>query len=203
LQEHETTITEETEWNPEKEHSDYAISKYGAEMEIWRGQQEGLEVVVVNPGIILGAGFWNDGSGKLFSAVANGLKFYTKGISGFVSVEDVIEAMIFLMQGNHSGERYILVGGNVSYEAVSKTIASHLKIKPPHIYAQKWATEIAWRADWALSKAFFRRQRLSKSMAKSMHAADYYSSEKIKKEAQIEFCPPLEYLEKVSRLFIS
>jgi nucleoside-diphosphate-sugar epimerase len=34
--EHETTITEETEWNPEELHSDYAITKYGAEMEVWR-----------------------------------------------------------------------------------------------------------------------------------------------------------------------
>jgi hypothetical protein len=35
------TITEQAEWNPEKQHSDYAISKYGAEMEVWRAQQEG------------------------------------------------------------------------------------------------------------------------------------------------------------------
>ena len=54
LMEHETLITEETIWNPEKHHSDYAISKYGAEMEIWRGLQEGLPVVIINPGVILG-----------------------------------------------------------------------------------------------------------------------------------------------------
>jgi hypothetical protein len=28
------------------------LSKYGAEMEIWRGQQEGLDVIIVNPGIM-------------------------------------------------------------------------------------------------------------------------------------------------------
>ncbi|MBP6424881.1 MAG: NAD-dependent epimerase/dehydratase family protein, partial [Flavobacterium sp.] len=69
----ETTISETTEWNPEKPHSDYAISKYGAEMEIWRGQQEGLNVIIVNPGVILGPGFPEQGSGALFSAVAKGL----------------------------------------------------------------------------------------------------------------------------------
>jgi hypothetical protein len=36
-----------------KPHSDYAILKYGAEMEIWRGQQEGLDVIIVNPGIMV------------------------------------------------------------------------------------------------------------------------------------------------------
>ena len=49
LTQNQTIITEETEWNPEVLHSDYAISKYGAEMEVWRGQQEGLQVVIVNP----------------------------------------------------------------------------------------------------------------------------------------------------------
>jgi nucleoside-diphosphate-sugar epimerase len=48
-----------------KPHSDYAISKYGAEMEIWRGQQEGLDVIIVNPGIIIGPGFQEQGSGQL------------------------------------------------------------------------------------------------------------------------------------------
>jgi nucleoside-diphosphate-sugar epimerase len=43
---HEKFITE-TEWNPELPHNDYAISKYGAEMEVWRGQQEGLNVIII------------------------------------------------------------------------------------------------------------------------------------------------------------
>jgi len=79
LKEFEDTVTEETEWNPEVAHSDYSISKYGAEMEVWRGLQEGLAVTVINPGIILGAGFWDSGSGLLFTNVANGLSFFTKG----------------------------------------------------------------------------------------------------------------------------
>ena len=77
LKPHETKVTEETEWNPEAPHSDYAISKYGAEMEIWRGQQEGLSVVIVNPGVILGSGFWGQGSGVFFSAVKKRISFFT------------------------------------------------------------------------------------------------------------------------------
>ncbi len=67
--EHETTITEETDWNPEELHSDYAITKYGAEMEVWRGQQEGLEVVIVNPGVIFGYGFPKRGSDVIIQSV--------------------------------------------------------------------------------------------------------------------------------------
>ncbi|MCO4822775.1 MAG: SDR family oxidoreductase, partial [Flavobacteriaceae bacterium] len=60
------TINENTEWNKENHHSVYAITKYGAEMEVWRGTQEGLDAVIGNPGIIIGPGFWRAGSGSLF-----------------------------------------------------------------------------------------------------------------------------------------
>ena len=119
LKEGEQTITEETEWNPEKSHSDYAISKYGAEMEIWRGQQEGLEVVIVNPGVILGPLFWESGSGEIFTRVANGLLFYTKGTTGFTTVEDVVTIMTKLMESDVHGERFIIISKNVSFDPFS------------------------------------------------------------------------------------
>ena len=31
----------------------YAYSKFAAELEVWRGAQEGLNVVIVNPGVII------------------------------------------------------------------------------------------------------------------------------------------------------
>lgn len=198
LLEHETVVTEETDWNPEKEHSDYAISKYGAEMEIWRGQQEGLNVAIVNPGVILGPGFWNDGSGKLFKSVAQGLPFYTKGITGFVAVDDVVKSMISLMKSDIEGERFIVVGENVSYENIIKSIAENLKVKQPRIHIKKWTTEIYWRIDWLLSKLFLKPQKITKSLSNSMHSFDYYSNEKIRKELQLEFTPPLEYIKKIS-----
>ena len=87
--------TEECEWNKDADNSGYSITKYGAEMEIWRASQENVDVVIVNPGVILGSGFWNTGSGKLFSQIFNGFKYYTEGITGFVSVQDVVKPMIY------------------------------------------------------------------------------------------------------------
>lgn len=201
LLEHETIVTEETDWNPEREHSDYAISKYGAEMEIWRGQQEGLDVTIVNPGVILGPGFWDDGSGKIFKSVAQGLPFYTKGITGFVAIDDVVVSMISLMKSDIKGERFILVGENVSYENIVKSIAANLKVKQPRIHAKKWTTEIYWRIDWLISKLFLKPQKITKSLSNSMHSFDFYSNEKIKKELQLEFTPPLEYIKKISGFY--
>jgi nucleoside-diphosphate-sugar epimerase len=177
---HETIITEETEWNPEKPHSDYAISKYGAEIEIWRGQQEGLEVVIVSPGVILGPGFWDSGSGTLFSKVKNGLSFYTKGSTGFIAVNDVVKIMSQLMKSKISGERFIAVAKIISFERILQIIAKSLHLNPPSIYAKPWLTEISWRIDWIAANIFLRKRKLSKSMARTLHATSSISNEKIK-----------------------
>jgi nucleoside-diphosphate-sugar epimerase len=197
LTEHEKIITEETIWNPEKYHSDYAISKYGAEMEIWRGQQEGLQVVIVNPGVILGPGFWDSGCGLLFSKVKKGLLFYTKGTSGFVSVNDVVKIMIQLMKKNSNGERYIVIAKNISFENVLNCIAKGLDVKPPSIYARPLITEISWRIDWILSALFFQKGKISKSMARSLHTSDFISNEKITQTLDYKFKDIDEYCSEI------
>ena len=180
LKEHETIITEETEWNPELPHSDYAISKYGGEMEVWRGKQEGLEVVIVNPGVIIGPGFWNAGSGALFSKLQNGLLFYTIGVTGFVGVQDVVASMIYLMGSTTTEDRFCLVGEHFSFEAVLKSIANHLGVRQPVLLATPLITAMAWRIDWALSFLFGKQRTLSKLMVKSLHQKQYYSTDKLR-----------------------
>jgi len=205
LKEHENTIIEETEWNPEKPHSDYAISKYGAEMEIWRGLQEGLEVVVVNPGVVLGpspdtAG-WKTGSCEIFNKVANGLPFYTNGSTGFVSVNDVVKVMKFLMESEISGERFIVISENIIFAKILQKIAYALKVKPPSIYAKRWMTGMSWRFDWILSVIFQRKRKLSKSISHALHSTDLISAEKTKTLMAFEFEPIDNVIEKVAAFY--
>lgn len=194
-------ITETNDWNPEKPHSDYAISKYGAEMEVWRGQQEGLNVIVVNPGVILGPGFWEEGSGKIISTVAKGTKYYTKGSCGFVSVIDVVSIMLLLMKERNLQDRYILTAENVIYKDLIDAIAGNLGVDKPMRYAKKWMTEIAWRLDWLSSHLFFTKRRLSKAVAKSLHTTDLYSNQKIREELGIDFTPIREYLQQLTAYY--
>jgi nucleoside-diphosphate-sugar epimerase len=128
-------LTDENEdWNPETYKNPYAITKYGAEMEVWRGSQEGLNVAIVNPGVVIGPGFYDQGSGKLFSQVKNGMKFYTRGITGFVGVWDVVDVLIKLRERGVFGERFILVSENLSYEKVLFDIADALSVSRPKYY---------------------------------------------------------------------
>lgn len=203
LPEYQEMITEETEWNPEKSHSDYAISKYGAEMEVWRGQQEGLDVVIVNPGVILGPLFWNEGSGKIFSTVAKGLKYYTNGSSGFVAVTDVAAISVFLMEQNRSGERYILVSENIKYWDLMNEIATNLNVRKPTVYAASWMTGLAWRLDWLWSHLFFQRSKLPKATVKSLHATEQYSNHKVKDLLGVSFTPMAAYIKTVADFYRS
>jgi len=187
--EHEPQITEETEWNPEAVHSDYAISKYGAEMEIWRGQQEGLNVAVVNPGVIIGPGFWDSGSGEIFSNVAKGLPFYTKGSTGFVAVADVVKMLVQLMKGSINGEKFIAISENLTFEESLHEVASALGVKPPSVYARPWLTSIACTIDWMLSAVSKRKRKLTGMMVPSLHTAHHFSNEKAKSALDFHFKP--------------
>lgn len=201
--EHETIITEETEWNPEKPHSDYAISKYGAEMEIWRAQQEGLKVVVVNPGVILGPGNasgWSNGSPEIFSRVANGLLFYTKGTTGFTTVTDVVKIMVQLMESDIHGERFIVVNEILTFESVIRMVAKSLGVKPSSIHGKPWMTSIAWRIDWFLS-LLGKRRKLSRSMAASLHTASVFSNEKIRFALRYPFENVKPYIQAVATFY--
>ncbi|MGQ2982890.1 NAD-dependent epimerase/dehydratase family protein [Flavobacterium sp.] len=195
------TITEETEWNPEVRHGDYALAKYGAEMEVWRAWQEGLKVVVVNPGLIFGYGFWDQGSGAIFRAVDSDQYFYTHGTCGMIAVEDVVNVMLHLMEKDISGERYTLVSDNLSYKELLDAIADGMQKKRPSIYATKFMTAFGWRMDWLLSKLLMRKRMLTRGMARSSYATDKYSNEKITAVTEYAFTPILPYVKTLSQFY--
>lgn len=201
----ENTITEETEWNPEKYHSDYAISKYGAEMEVWRGQQEGLETVIVNPGVIIGPfsskGDWQSGSGRIFTEISKGMKYYTKGSTGFIGVWDVAKIMHQLMESAIHAQRFVVIAETMHFNVLAETIATVLGVNPPGIYAKKWMTELAWRIDGLFSVLFFRKRKLSKATAKSLHTHEEYDNKKIKEVLHFDFEPMQAVIHKTASFF--
>ncbi|OYX25189.1 MAG: NAD-dependent epimerase [Flavobacteriales bacterium 32-35-8] len=173
-------ITEETIWNPETDNNVYAITKYGAEMEVWRATQEGLDAVIVNPGVILGAGIWNDGSGSLFKKAYKGFKYYPKGTVGLVSVEDVISIMIALLKSDIKNERFVLVAENWTFKKFLQVLAKSVNKTPPEKLASPWLLQIMWRLDWLKYSLTGKPRKLTKQLSKSLSSETYYSNEKIK-----------------------
>ena len=137
-------INEKMNWTPQTSNSKYGESKYLGEMEVWRGIAEGMEAVIVNPTIILGAGNWDDGSTKIFKSVYNEFPWYTKGVTGFVDVRDVVNAMILLMDSTVSAERFIINGHNETFQNVFNAIAIAFNKKQPNkkvtAFLARWVT---------------------------------------------------------------
>lgn len=138
-------ISEQTKWESSPFNSHYGISKYLAEQEVWRGHAEGLDVAIVNPGMIIGGGFWDRGPLKMLELVRKEHGFHPMGANGFVDVRDVCRFMIQLMASNISGERYILSADSISYKSFLTQIAEGIGAKPPQRPIKKWIGEIAWR----------------------------------------------------------
>lgn len=153
-------ISEEEEWDESPYNTIYSRSKYLSELEVWRGIASGLEAVIVNPAILLGAPFpahednrpaWRDGPARLMQVVNREFPFYTGGINGWVDVADVVSVMMILMDSEFSGERFLLSAGNVSYREIFTQMAEALGKKPPHLYAGSFLSGIVWRWNALLS----------------------------------------------------
>ena len=193
---------EENDWGGNEKNNGYAITKYGAETEVWRASQEGVDVVIVNPGVILGSGFWTSGSGKMFSEIDKGFSYYSEGVTGFVGVKDVVRCMVQLMQSNCKNQRFILVSENKSFKEVLFSIAEALGKKKPKRCVQPWQASLFWRWEWLVSKITSRKIRMSKYTAKTLFRKTYYSSEKCKIQLEVTFKSAEEVIKQVSKEYL-
>lgn len=170
-----------TDWplsNPEGKRSAYGESKYLAELEVWRGREEGLEAVIVNPGIVLGYGDWNSGSTALFKKAFNSFPFYTNGVTGFVGVEDVCKASIQLMKSGYFKERFLLVENNYPFkevqDAMSEGFGSNqpkIKVGPP---VSKLIAALSAPMSWLGVKPL-----ITKETAQSAHRVSRFDGSRI------------------------
>jgi dihydroflavonol-4-reductase len=195
-------VTEETNWVPSKKVSGYSESKFFSEAEIWRGAEEGLDAVIVNPSIILGPANWETGSAKIFKTVWDGIKFYTKGVTGFVDVNDVVKPMIQLMNESNfeacKNQRYILSAENLSYQNIFSQIADAIHKPKPSIWATNFLLAVVWRAatfaSWFTRKALF----ITKEAATGRNEINNFDGSKITRTIGFAYSPISESIKTTS-----
>lgn len=172
-------VTEEKKWQASKTTTHYAISKYRAEMEAWRGYGEGLNMVIANPSTIVGYGDWNSSSCAVFKNVYKEFPWYTDGINGFVDVEDTARAMVLLMETSVSGERYIINADNWPFQQLFNSIADAFGKKRPSRQASPLMGQIAWRLEKLKSLFSGKRPLLTRETARVAHSKTYFSNRKL------------------------
>ena len=200
----QTDINETAQWEDSKNNSYYAISKHLSEMEIWRGIAEGLDAVIVNPSIILGSGFWHDGSGMLLKNAWKEFPYYTEGINGFVDVQDVVEVMIRLMDSDITAQRYVLSAENWPYRQLFTVMAEAMGKKPPHIAAKPWMAELVWRIEKFKGMITGKRPVLTKETARTAQLKVFYNSDKVIQALPAFRFKPLEQtVKEISAAFLA
>lgn len=174
-------ISEETQWVDDDNNTVYAESKHLAELEVWRGVEEGLDAVIINPGIILGAGKWDKGSCRIFNTVYRGLKFYTNGVNGYVGASDCASILSRLAFSEIRNQRFILVAENLSYLELLTKISKAFGIRiPPIEIKPSYKPWISWI--FKLNGWFNPRSSLSAETLRTSLKKHIYDNGKIKKE---------------------
>lgn len=180
---------ETNKWVSSSENSGYAVSKYLGENEVWRGVEEGLNAVIVNPSVIFGPGNWNESSLSIFKVVKKGLKFYTPGVNAFVDARDVAKIMVELSVKRIFNERFLVVSENLKFQHLFEQIATEFNVKAPSILVKPWMAALAWRLEGLLAFFFGRKQNITRETARSSMNSTSYANQKIKERLKFEFIP--------------
>jgi nucleoside-diphosphate-sugar epimerase len=190
-------VDESVFWKSSPKNAAYSISKYNAEREAWRGVSEGLDLFMVNPSVVLGAGCWNQSTGIIIEQCNKGIAFYTKGITGFVDVRDVVAIMMKLMKSNVTAERFILNGENYSYQNLLNEFHNAFGNKRPFIEANSLLLNIAS----VLDRIFSKERRLNKQVVESMLSKTFFSNKKIIEAIGHQFHPISETIKYVAEKY--
>jgi len=195
-------VTEVHMWKPNIKRTVYSISKFKSEMEVWRGIEEGLSAVIVNPSVIIGPGNWNSSSAAFFPLVYYGLKFYTTGITGFVDVRDVVKVMAQLTHSPVKNDRFIVSARNLSFKDLFYLIANALKVKPPKYEASPLLLKLASKLDGIKSIFTSSQRKISDDTISAAVSKNRYDSKKICETINYQFIPFEETINHCTKIYL-
>ncbi len=186
---HGEPVSEQTKWERDKKNTNYSVSKYLSEQEVWRGYAEGLPVAIINPSVVLGAGRWRQSSTGLFKQVYDGLKFYPLGGNGFVDVRDVAQMALQLMESDIEGERFLANGENLKFRDLFNQMAEGLDKPVPTIKVTPLLGALAWRTMWLKSKLTGRSPLITRETVRSATGTVAYDASKSEKLLDFKYTP--------------
>ncbi|MES2131931.1 MAG: NAD-dependent epimerase/dehydratase family protein [Bacteroidota bacterium] len=182
-------IDESVYWKSSPEASDYAISKYNGEREVWRAMEEGLKALIVNPGLVIGPGFWNQSSGKLVSTCYNGTPFYTNGSSAAISAWDTTACMLALVEKKEFNKRFVLTSANYTFKELLSLFHKAFDKKEPYMEAGKVLLTLGMWFDSLRCAITGNEQLITKATVHAGLARNTFNNALIKKTLQYEFAP--------------
>jgi dihydroflavonol-4-reductase len=190
-----SVIDENHKWGESPFNTGYATSKYFGEVEAWRGEQEGLQLIVVNPSVLLGRVSDDRSSTAIYSYVLDQNTYFPAGDVNYLDVRDAAKMIRLLVEKNAWGERFILNSESISYHMFFKKIAQAFGKKAPSEEAKPWMINLA--VSWNQVLRTLRRADapLSKQVAMIAQQKIFFDNGKILSKLDFEFTPLEETLE--------
>ena len=186
-------VTEDSNYNPKLDHSPYARSKHFSEMEVWRASAEGLNTVIINPGVIIGSGNWQSSSGEIFGAFSK-YPYAMSGSTAYVDARDVAKISISLMEKNIFGERYIVISETKKILKVANFVRKKLGKSEAKVLS-KSILNIGYILNILLGWLIPGLRMLSKVNLETVTSNPVISNNKIRQELDYQFIPVFESLD--------
>ena len=198
----QSTITEENKWVDSQYQTVYAKSKYLSELEIFRGQEEGISSVIVSPSFILADANWDNSSAQVFKYIWRQTPFFSDGAINYVDVVDVAKIIYALLRMPIEAERFIVSAGKMPYKELFGLIAKGLGKKIPSIRVNKSFLKIGAYFELLRSILSGSEPRLTKETARIAGADYLFENRKIVDRLNFEFQPIDKTLQRCCRYYI-
>jgi nucleoside-diphosphate-sugar epimerase len=186
-QKEQTTINESNTWISNTLNSVYAESKYQAELEVFRAQEEGISTVVISPSVILAPADWNKSSAQLFKYVYREKPFYIDGFLNYVDVRDVALITCKLLHSEIENCRFIANAGVISFKDFFDIIAKRFNKKAPSYKLGSFLLKVVAGLEYLRSRITYSNPLITFETARLAGTRFNYNNQKIRETLNFEF----------------
>ncbi len=132
-------MDENHSWNISAGRWPYGYHKHLAEQEVQKAVALGLDAVIVNPALVIGAGDLNRIAGDILIRVAKrGIPVVIEGGLNLIHVDDVVRGHLAALERGKKGERYILGSENVTHVQYLQMAAAAAGVRAPALILPTW-----------------------------------------------------------------
>jgi nucleoside-diphosphate-sugar epimerase len=198
----QAVLDETNKWVDNAQHTVYATSKYLAELEVFRGQEEGLQTLTLNPSVILAPADWTKSSARLFKYVWDERLFYIDGSLNYVDVRDVATAACMALKSGIENERFIVSAGSVSVREFFEAVAHRFGKRPPMVKLNKNLVKIVAGFETLRARLHRSEPLITAETARLADTRFQYQNDKIKNAFQLQFHPLEETIDWCCQYYI-
>ena len=189
-------------WPP---YFNYMTSKFfGQEVVAESARKDGLNAVILNPASIMGPGdpVLETPHNQLYARVYGGLMLGSfRGGLGVVDVRDVAAIIIKALDRGRTGEKYLLVGANLSFPNVLRLIGRYARRPVYPFPVPAWLLSGAGLSMEMASRLTRKRPVLTYAYGRLSGWTTFYSNEKSRRDFSHEYIPVEKTIQDSCRYF--